>query len=195
MKTAEVGDDPHFAWWKRLREVDCSWVSNRGESERFLYYDGPTALRSPIRFVIEAGRLVVSPMPFRVGDATFGQGENQAPGNLRDALMIRVKDGRTDVEEVQIPMGGENGNTKWPARPTGEKVTEAAFLKLIMAHGFTESEGKGMTECWRKTFFETPGVRVLMLLSAQDYEEFCPITVRPVPTEKARVGVIWCELE
>lgn len=195
MKPAEVGSDAHFAWWKRLRNVDCSWVSNCGESERFLYYDGPTGLRCPVRFGLEGGRLVVSPMPFQVGDATFGQGGDQAPGNLRDALMVRMKDGVLSVEQMRIPMGGETGHTKWPARPIGEKVPEAAFLKLIMAHGLTESEAKGMEECWRKAFFETEGVRVLMLLSAQDYEEFCPMTVRPDPTEKARVGMIWCELE
>ena len=37
-----VPPDPQFGWWSRLRDVPCSWVANRGEAERFLYYDGPT---------------------------------------------------------------------------------------------------------------------------------------------------------
>ena len=55
----EPVQDPQFAWWERLRDVNCSWVDNRGESERFLYYDGPTELPSPVRVRKETGHLVI----------------------------------------------------------------------------------------------------------------------------------------
>ena len=51
-----------------------------------------------------------------------------------------------------------------------------------------------MVDCWREAFFEREGVRLLMFLSAQDYERFCPMKVRPAATEVAWVGVIWVEL-
>ena len=53
----ELANDPRFAWWNRLRKVNSSWLSNRGESERFLYYDGPTNLTSPYRFFLNEDKL------------------------------------------------------------------------------------------------------------------------------------------
>ncbi|MFI5382066.1 MAG: HEAT repeat domain-containing protein, partial [Tepidisphaerales bacterium] len=43
-----VADYAKYAWWSRLRQVPCSYVSSRGESERFLYYDGPTYMKAPL---------------------------------------------------------------------------------------------------------------------------------------------------
>ena len=52
--------DPKYNWWKRLREVETSWVSNRGETERFLYYDGPTEHPSPVKASIEGDKLTIA---------------------------------------------------------------------------------------------------------------------------------------
>src|SRR5205823_4625433 len=60
MNIAEVGNNPRFGWWKRLREVDCSWISSRGESERFLYYDGPTYRPAMAKAAIAKGQLLIS---------------------------------------------------------------------------------------------------------------------------------------
>src|SRR6185312_3904794 len=48
MHPPDVPADPRFAWWRRLRDVQSSWVSSRGEAERFLYYDGPTRAAVPV---------------------------------------------------------------------------------------------------------------------------------------------------
>ena len=48
MKEPQVPDDERYRWWSELRKVPSSWVSSRGESERFLYYDGPTLATAPI---------------------------------------------------------------------------------------------------------------------------------------------------
>jgi len=54
MKLPKVDPDPKYAWWSDLRDVPCSWVSNLNESERFLYYDGPTLAKSPIDIQYES---------------------------------------------------------------------------------------------------------------------------------------------
>ena len=38
----EVPGDSKFDWWRALRDVPGSWVTSQDETERFLYYDGPT---------------------------------------------------------------------------------------------------------------------------------------------------------
>ena len=42
MTPPSIEDRQRYGWWERLRTVPSSWLSSQGESERFLYYDGPT---------------------------------------------------------------------------------------------------------------------------------------------------------
>ena len=60
MKLPKVNPDPKYAWWSELRDVPCSWVSNLNESERFLYYDGPTLAKSPIDIQYESDEIRIT---------------------------------------------------------------------------------------------------------------------------------------
>jgi hypothetical protein len=194
MQPASVNDDAKYAWWTRLRNVDCSWISNREESERFLYYDGPTMLRCPVQFAWENDGLVVRQVERNAATQFFGAGAPQT----RVALLLHVENGKVEAEQLQIPITNGPFNYKWPVTPEGQKVDgppDAAFFKLVTRGGLTTSEATGMLECWRKPFFQNDGVRLLMFLSAKDYETVCSVTVKPAPTESARVGIIWAELK
>jgi hypothetical protein len=189
-----VPADPKYGWWTRLRDVDCSWVSNRGEAERFIYYDGPTLVRSPVECALdERDRLLVRPVKLQSGEQAFTQ---DAPQVTRDALLVRVKGGRATAERLIVPVDVGSSLRTWPAFPalTPEAEPAAAFERIVIAAGLNASEAAGMVACWRKEFFETDGVRVLMFLTRRDYNFFCPIEVTPRPTELERVGVIWFEL-
>jgi hypothetical protein len=59
MTPLEVPTDDRFGWWRLLRDVPSSWVVSQGETERFLYYDGPTLARSPHWARLSETRLVV----------------------------------------------------------------------------------------------------------------------------------------
>jgi hypothetical protein len=197
MKPAEVGEGENVAWWKQLREVECSWVSNREESERFVYYDGPTALRCPVRFVWEGGRLMVWPARLSRTDLTFLQVPPVEVEKTRAGLLVKVKGGRATGQWVTIPLTSNSPARVVPRIITGRVVrgtAEDAFSSKLTERGLTDSEKRGMIDSWRHVFFEREGVRLLMFLSTQDYERFCPMTVRPAATEMARVGVIWVEL-
>jgi len=49
-----------FQWWESLRKVPSSWVTSQGETERFLYYDGPTKLPAPFSISLNEDGLQVS---------------------------------------------------------------------------------------------------------------------------------------
>ena len=65
MTPPPVGNSDRYDWWERLRKVPSSWLSSQGESERFLYYDGPTRWRSPVQVSVERNILhfMGSPVP------------------------------------------------------------------------------------------------------------------------------------
>ena len=197
MKPEEVGGDAKFDWWRRLREVECSWVNNRDESERFLYYDGPTTMRCPVTSALEEGRVVVRGAELAAGEKTFLQGQKITVGLMRDGFLITVHEGEATARLVSIPLTEKEAGGKWPVSLEARNVpgkADEVFLKAIVGRGLSDSEARGMVASWRKAFFETEGARLLMFLTAEDYQVFCPLEVLPAPTEMARVGVIWVEL-
>jgi len=196
MKPVEVGTEPGHAWWKGLREVACSWVSNREESERFVYYDGPTALRCPVRFIWEGGRLKASPARLSRTDLTFLQVPPVELERTRSGLLVQVEKGRVTGQWVTIPLTLNSIDRMVPrVLPRTEVRGSAlgAFSSKLTERGMTDSEKRGMIDSWRQAFFEREGVRLLIFLSARDYERFCPMTVKPAATEVVRVGVVWVE--
>jgi hypothetical protein len=190
MTPANVADDPRFAWWKRLREVDCSWVSSRGESERFLYYDGPMSRQAPVAVELEKGRLLItrqdnnSPTPF---PGTLG-GKPIRPGVYIEVTSAGVASkwvddlDRSSVQNI-------TGLTIDRA-----EAAEDQLAKELQNRGLTHSEAAGLIDAWRPAFFNTKGQRFLTFMAQQEYDDACPMTIRPDPTEKVRVGIFWTEL-
>ncbi len=186
MKPADVvaAADPRFAWWQRLRDVDCSWVSSRGESERFLYYDGPSAIRSPVWISFSKGILTVTP----------AAGIN--PVGSRRGLFIRVD--KAGAGAAMHWLDGANRETLIDvaaAQPVPLSQAMRDLTRELEARGLTESEAVGMVDCWRPAFFDRPGARYLTFMTPHGYDQALPMTIRPTPAQVVRVGVIWTELD
>jgi len=110
-------------------------------------------------------------------------------------LYLRVDGGKvTESHGLKVPMPIWDHDGKLvPVRvmPAGE--AKDWFVQKIRETGLTESEAGGMMASWEKEWFERDGSRVLIFLFREDYDELCPIRVRPKPTELVRVGVVWVE--
>jgi hypothetical protein len=194
MHEPKVGDDPAHAWWKRLREVECSWVSNRGESERFLYYDGPTNLKPPIRVTWNERGLLASAVPPPAGASHLFSG-----GPRYWIFCVDVRDGGSTWQCFDLKR--TNGQLPWPAEPIPavaqgrDTSTADAFRQLLIEHKLTPSEAAGMVDAWRDAFFQRRGRRALLIFDDPDYKQVCPMTISPTPDEITRVGVLWYELQ
>jgi hypothetical protein len=198
MVPPHVPEDPRFAWWLRLRQVPASYVWNRGESERFLYYDGPTLAKIEATWTWDAKAQALRYSPPDDAVSAMDRASQFRLHPTRSALFVRV--GASGVEgkainEVEL-------NAARDSRPglivhpdlSGDAVEEV-LRKWIVGGGLNEGEAAGLIDCWKKQFFQTPGVRVIQLISREEYDRFCPMTVRPAPTEMARVGLILTEFQ
>jgi hypothetical protein len=184
MKLSDVGSDPRFDWWTRLREVDCSWVSSRGESERFLYYDGPIGRWAPVRAEINGNRLMI--------EHQLTSEQEKGGGRQRDGYYIEVTP--NGVAMQWAPDSNWAHHIDLATVPVGPSAAaEEGFKRALLRERLTQSEADGLLACWRKTFFQTPGRRYLYLMSQMDYDDLCPLVIRPQPTERIRVGVLWVE--
>ena len=173
MQPPQVPGNPNYQWWSRLRDVPCSWVSSRGEADRFVYYDGPTLEPSPV--LISESMHVQSSLT----DSASG-------------LYIIVRNGQ--AAGVDMPL------TKFERSPMVSQFTlhgsqvEARLKSILKTMKLTDAEADGLIASWRRQFFGTEGRRFLTIFHGADYDHLCPLTIRPEPTEKVRMGILLSEM-
>jgi hypothetical protein len=190
----EVGDDPRFAWWSRLRDVKSDYVTSRGETERFLYYDGPTLSQAPATVKLVDAALEVAPVVDPMEKAII------ARSTLNRASLYIQRDGAgIRGQRINLPIRERHSH---PIAPdiTGETGVRAALLQMITEKDFsgralTEDEGNGLIDAWTPHLFKTPGRRLLLRMAREEYDRLCPIRITPVPTTLTRLGLVLYELD
>jgi len=195
-----VGGDPRYAWWTRLRGAPSGWISSRGESERFLYYDGPTLEPSPVAAKLTNNRLQLTLEKERTEALSpkYGSAPSTEPPP-QAAILIHHRNGRLSGQSIAMPATWDPGHTTanytLPEDDLQQDQVIATFHHMLTAAGLTPEESDGLIASWQPQFFHTDGTRLLLIISRQDYDRFCPIDVRPKPTELARVGILLTELK
>ncbi len=206
----EVSEDKK--WWSDLREVKSSWVAKDEQAEKFIYYDGPTFMDSPYEIKKEGEamqvtrirdhkRTVVDPdqgiwikvsesgaisaKPFQLKDSTSSQRVRKPTTEAQKEEQKRYVG---DHEYQSVSLSFEN-------TLVGQNAIKEFQQQLMGNNGLTKSESSGLIRAWEKQFFETPGERLIIRFSREEYDYFCPIHIRPTPTEFARVGLILHEFE
>jgi hypothetical protein len=214
MTPPQIPTDPKYAWWERLRQVPASWISSRGESERFLYYDGPTLAKTPVDAELAGYKLHLTPRPLpaegwlptvqgrsprtglgqRTEPAMYPLADPATPTPPRRGLFIHVSGGVVTGQQADAPYSDTVVTISRSAPLKGPEV-KARFEEMLQDAGLTAAEAAGMTACWSAQFFGKDGRRFLLFLSAADYDALFPMAVRPPPTERARVGVVLTEFK
>ncbi len=172
MRPPDVPKTGKFNWWSRLRDVDCSWVSSRGESERFLYYDGPTLSQTFCEVYLEKEKLRFSPnvaLPVK-------------------GILIEVKDGKalgTSVEAKADSLTMDFAALRASLKDDARQVLQ----KMLRGEGLKTSEADGLLDCWAPQFFQTHGLRFIVVVGTSEYDKACPMEIRPKPLDSDRVRV------
>lgn len=195
MKLPKVDPDPKYAWWSELRDVPCSWVSNLNESERFLYYDGPTLAKSPIDIQYESNEIKIAsqeifdePPPRHL----LKTKPQKIPTDQRVCFYIRVTEDGASGGLLNLIDGSEVDLTK--LKLDNAEQLKQQMLAALQQAGLNQEESAGLLKCWTPAFFETPGQRIVFLLHRSEYDLMCPMDIRPKPSETARVGLVLTEL-
>lgn len=185
-------DDP----WHFAREVDAAWcrVAAKGddrvglpegptEAERYLFYRGLGAFSLP---------LVTSPGAKPGQVVTANAGVEAVPF----AFGLQVDLARTTVRWAplgEIPSGGavtfDAGATA--ARPLEAGVAElqVAVQARLEAQGLFADEARAMVRTWARSWFASPGTRVLWLVPRARVDALLPLAIDPAPTSLVRAFV------
>jgi len=204
MKSPAVPGDPRYQWWTGLRDVPSDWVTSRGETERFLYYDGPTNSVVPVRVQMDFSKrrllftrnVVARPLGDYHEDLPAHRlapiAQTAAKGlPTEEGFYVEVNDG--------VVMGAhasslESGWHDLPAKLSlrGDEVV-ARFRQMLTDYGLTAPEAQGLISAWRPWLFKAEGKRFILRISPADYDRQCPMRVRPTPTEVVRLGLVLTE--
>ena len=204
MSPPAVPNDPRFAWWSALRNVPSSWVSSRGESDRFIFYDGPTRAPEPIQVVLNSSSKALqfsglTPQPPLKNVPPNPSGFNPIipPATLpfpeREGLYVEFRNGHLQGQYVEVEPG--KSAPLAPDLPLNGSVVIDELRRLLTSYGLTIPESDGLIAAWTPQFFKSEGRRFILRMSPDDYARQCPISVRPTPTEVARLGLILTEFD
>jgi hypothetical protein len=160
MPIQKIADEESHGWWKRCRDVPCSWISSRGEAERFLFYDGPTRFPPVVNATLSGNELNIIPRdsPSQRHRGTFFNTLPDTPkhtanqiGHERQLLFIEVERAIKGcrLESQLTPQLIELDKQTFVI----DDAVEQTLLQMIVDYG--------MIDAWRPQFFKTDGRRVL----------------------------------
>ncbi len=161
---------PRGHFFKHLRDASRStFLASNGESERFIFYDGPSEV---VR--VTARR-----------DATHVR--IQAPEGAVETVFV-VANGRyqTVVASPQASLSLAD------LARTGKRTRglERELSAVLAARGLTRAEVRSLVRTWQDELVNADALHVISLVSPAAYEAALPMTIVPQPSEVVRVGVV-----
>jgi hypothetical protein len=188
-------DDP----WRFARETDAALVRihagdpenlGRHDHEKFLFYRG----------------LGTFELPVSVASQGSGAGlrltlRNAGEHPIRGAVAIEVGKDRLRFAVLgELPANGSREVTARTAlgapRALDEGVAEVkkTLTGILAADGLFDREALAMVNTWERSYFRTPGLRLLYLLPRPAVDAAIPIRMEPAPDNLVRVMVARVEL-
>jgi hypothetical protein len=165
--------------WGFARNTASNGLRVNDQEEKFLFYRGLGAPNLPVM------------VKFDGASPTFG---SEKPIGAM-ILMQVTKDGAGFVDlgamerskRAEIPAPTMNHDAFVSA-------LSAHLQKTLVAGGLYSDEAQSMVDTWKRSYFLTPGVRLLYLLPAAQIDEVIPLSITPKPDVTQRTMVIRVEL-
>ena len=163
----------------RLVPQANSIVVNNGEKEKFIFYRGVGNFPSPLKVKSDQNdtlileNLSTSPIGMAIVLNSDGiKGNIQAIYNLSKTQKVQVPD-------LKAGLSFESYIQK----------TKTIIVNALINEGLYNDEAYAMVNTWEKSYFHTPGIRVLYIVPNENTESILPLTIKPTPNEVVRVLV------
>ncbi len=167
--------------WAPARQVPAANAIkvNNGDQEKFIFYRGIGNFSSPLKVTSEEGYTLKL--------------TNQSQSPISMAIVLN-----SNGSKGNISMAGALVTSKNVAVPDLNKgmsfdqyvlKAKAAITQALIQNGLYADEAVAMVNTWEKSYFHTPGIRVLYIVPNDETEAILPLQVKPTPNELVRVLV------
>ncbi|MBW2464533.1 MAG: hypothetical protein JRH11_22995, partial [Deltaproteobacteria bacterium] len=154
-------------WWKDLRAAGGNAVvTDAGQSEGFVFFDGPVAFERSFNLDHQDGGAAVTP--------------------ASTERILFLLEGDRYVEADLDP-------DTWRSRQVamgGMAELRARLDQELQHRGLTLGEAHSLLETWRDELFRAPDRRAIYFVPRDAYDRMLPLTLTPAPAELIRVGLV-----
>lgn len=167
--------------WNPARKVPSAnaIAAHNGEREKFIFYRGIGNFPSPLKVSSNSYDFLtlenVSNSPISMAVILNSNG---VVGNIEVINNLSLK------KQLLIP-----DLQKGMKFSTYIQKTKAVIVEALVKNGLFFDEAVAMVNTWEKSYFHTPGIRVLYIVPNEDTESILPLIVKPTPNELKRVLV------
>lgn len=165
---------------RKVPEANTIQAAN-GNKEKFIFYRGIGDFSSPLE--VSSDEFDVLHLSNRTGtpiSMAIVLNSNGVRGNFKTISNIGIKSGKNQL----IP-----DLLKGYAFDDYVSRVKTIIAAELVRNGLFEAEAQSMVNTWEKSYFKTPGMRVLYIVPDESTNSILPITVKPTPTELKRVLV------
>lgn len=170
--------------WAPSRLVNSNTISTAGENEKFIFYRGLGNFKTPFKVTSTEGTYTL---------------ENASDQTIAAAFLIRVTTGNKPQGLIK-PLGAL-GSRSSLILDTSEipnldadfdhylKTVESSMTQALVASGLYSDEARAMVNTWNKSYFRTPGTRILYIVPRAWTDRILPIHLSPAPSSLVRTLV------
>ncbi len=168
------------------RDVRSNVIRNqRNEAEKFIFYRGLGRFDTVVRVTSKEQELRIENRGEHLVPAAFLIYSNGAHGKIEPLGPIFAGQSLRITEEQVRRIREVTPETDDVFHPRAE----ALLTDALEATGLSSDESRAMTNTWKKSYFRTPGMRVLYILSPEETETLLPMQITPRPDELIRTMV------
>lgn len=167
--------------WNPARLVPAANVvkTNEGEKEKFIFYRGIGNFPSPLKVTSNLENVLNL--------------ENLSKSEVSMAIVLN-SDGKVGNSEIVYNLK-DKSSVNIPSLYNGIQFNKyilnvkSLIIQALIKKGLFNDEAVAMVDTWEKSYFHTPGIRVLYIVPNDDTEEILPLSIKPTPSEFKRVLV------
>lgn len=172
--------------WAPSRQVQADFVSAQGENERLIFYRGLGRFDTPLNVHSKS-----------LGKEQHRLSITNASGERVPAAFLLHTDGKAGYIRSLGALAGQKtphvfsvtlGDTAYENVPMEAFVAQASkdLQAALVASGLYADEARAMVNTWSKSYFRTPGSRILYVLPREWTDAILPIKVTPEPSQLVR---------
>jgi hypothetical protein len=166
------------------RNVHSTYVKSGSENERFIFYRGVGNFSTNLQITSQGGALSLHNLGGDSISAAFLVYVTETGGAIRALGSVSGQNTlNISAADVNSVMGAE--------KPFGQFMSTAdPLLTGALKHtGLYRDEAQAMTNTWAKSYFKTPGLRVLYILPRSETDQILPLHLNPTPQSLIRTLV------
>jgi hypothetical protein len=162
--------------WNPSRMVKANTILAHGEQEKFIFYRGVGDFDAKITVKNDGQRVIIQNRSKEPIHRAFILNFDGNKGVIRDLGSIK------DLQEAPIP------NSQLP-KDAYIAMAKELIAQALIKDGLYADEAHALVNTWEKSYFLTPGIRVLYLVPEGETNAIIPLTINPVPSQLVRVLV------